>query len=173
MKRSPLRRKLPPKREATQSTYTPRPRAVARPMTLAEQVADAQREVASWSEKRKSAQLEGDDGRFKPRPKSAPWRSEPYRRLVAALPCIRCRIEGYSQAAHADYGKGMATKTGDETCYPLCGPRVGEPGCHEHVGRVLARENRRSLEAGWGRLTRSRLRAAAEVAGIALPVEPE
>jgi hypothetical protein len=24
MKRSPLRRKLPPKREATQSTYTPR-----------------------------------------------------------------------------------------------------------------------------------------------------
>jgi hypothetical protein len=33
--------------------------------------------------------------------------SEPYRRLVAQLPCMWCGIEGYSQHAHLNYGKGL------------------------------------------------------------------
>jgi hypothetical protein len=64
-----------------------------------------------------------------PRQKDAPVRSEPYRRLVAKLPCIWCGIEGYSQAAHPPpSGKGI--KESDLDCIPMCGPRPGEPGCH-------------------------------------------
>ena len=79
-------------------------------------------------------------------------RSEAYRRYVASLPCYRCGIHGNSQAAHADAGKGLALKTDDLTCYPLCGPRLAEPGCHEFVGRKMDREVRRGYEiagAAW------------------------
>ena len=112
-----------------------------------------------------------------PHPKTTPWRSEPYRRIVAALPCARCGIEGYSQAAHADLGKGMATKTGDETCYPACGPRVlgryqSKRGCHEEIGRHMSRAERRIREARYARETRDTLRAQADAAGINLPPEP-
>lgn len=91
-------------------------------------------------------------------PKVHKVRSEPYRRYVASLPCYRCGIHGYSQAAHADEGKGMGLKTDDLTCYPLCGPHyfasTGEitAGCHEFVGRNSPRSERRGFEqagAGW------------------------
>lgn len=87
-------------------------------------------------------------------PKVPKVRSEPYRRYIASLPCYRCGIHGYSQAAHADEGKGMGLKTDDLTCYPLCGPRTGEPGCHEFVGRNSLRSERRGFEqagAGWAK----------------------
>ena len=45
-----------------------------------------------------------------PIPKAAPVRSEPYRRAVATLPCAICGVHGYSQAAHANQGKGMGMK---------------------------------------------------------------
>ena len=104
MKRSGFAPHLP-RREATQSTYTPRPRmpAAAR-----------------------------DDGKARlvvQRPKESPVRSDEYLRLVAAMPCAMCGIEGYSQAAHADEGKGMGIKSDDRTCFPLCAPRPGIPGC--------------------------------------------
>lgn len=73
-------------------------------------------------------------------------RSEQYRRYVASLPCYRCGIEGFSQAAHADEGKGMGLKTDDLTCYPLCGQRINDAGCHEYVGRQMDREMRRGFE---------------------------
>lgn len=58
-----------------------------------------------------------------------PVRSEPYRRLVASLPCIRCGMEGASQAAHANSGgKAKGAKNCDLTCFPLC--HVGANGCH-------------------------------------------
>ena len=85
-------------------------------------------------------------------PKVPKVRSEPYRRYVASLPCYRCGIHGYSQAAHAEEGKGMGLKTDDMTCYPLCGARIGEIGCHEFVGRMMTRDFRRGFEiggAGW------------------------
>jgi hypothetical protein len=61
-------------------------------------------------------------------PKERPVRSEPYRRLVAALPCFNCGAAAPSQAAHADFGKGMGIKSSDLTCYPLC------PMCHHNWG---------------------------------------
>ena len=42
--------------------------------------------------------------------KDAPVRSEAYRRIVAAMPCIHCGIAGHSQHAHANAGKGKGMK---------------------------------------------------------------
>ncbi|WP_149357197.1 hypothetical protein [Comamonas testosteroni] len=68
--------------------------------------------------------------------------SEPYRRLVAELPCFWCGISGYSQHAHLNYGKGLGMKTDDRTGFPLCCSRPGVEGCH------VAYDNYRLLESG-------------------------
>lgn len=68
--------------------------------------------------------------------------SEPYRRLVALLPCMWCGIEGYSQHAHLNYGKGLGMKTDDRTGFPLCCSRLGVERCH------VAYDNYRLLESG-------------------------
>ncbi len=57
-------------------------------------------------------------------------RHEAYRRAVASLPCCVCGIAGYSQAAHANHGKGAGLKTDDRTCFALCCDRPGVKGCH-------------------------------------------
>ncbi|WP_218243234.1 hypothetical protein [Comamonas fluminis] len=88
--------------------------------------------------------------------------SEPYRRLVAQLPCLWCGVEGYSQHAHLNYGKGLGMKTDDRTGFPLCCSRPGIEGCHvaydqyrllESGGREAHREY--GLEAG--RFTREQI----------------
>lgn len=145
MKRSPLRpRGWAPPRAATQSTYTPKPRAVA--------VAASALPMAA------------------PVPKARPWRCKAYRMLVAALPCAHCGAIGYSQAAHGDLGKGAGIKTGDETCFPACGPRVGVEGCHEQIGRRMLREERRRAEQVYAAVTRLKLRAICAQRGIFPPV---
>ena len=68
--------------------------------------------------------------------------SEPYRRLVAQLPCLWCGISGYSQHAHLNMGKGMGLKTDDRTGFPLCCSRPGIEGCH------VAYDQYRLLESG-------------------------
>jgi hypothetical protein len=75
-------------------------------------------------------------------------RSEPYLRLVASLPCWRCGVQGHTQAAHGDEGKGMQIKACDLTAWPACGPRGGLVGCHYFVGSTgsISREERRTLE---------------------------
>lgn len=68
-------------------------------------------------------------------PKESVVESEPYRRLVAAMPCARCQLAGYSQAAHPPpSGKGI--KADDRECIPLCTLHPGArgrlvKGCHE------------------------------------------
>ncbi len=109
-RRTPLRSKPPPRREAKQIDYTPTPRKRA---TTKAGMQDLVRDVIEGGF---YARMHG------PAPKVQPWRSERYRRLVAALPCAHCGIGGCSQAAHGDLGKGIGTKTGDDTCYPACGP---------------------------------------------------
>ena len=88
--------------------------------------------------------------------------SEPYRRLVAQLPCLWCGISGYSQHAHLNLGKGLGLKTDDRTGFPLCCSRPGVEGCHaaydqyrllESGGREAHREY--GLEAG--RFTREQV----------------
>jgi hypothetical protein len=63
-------------------------------------------------------------------PKTKPARSEAYRRWVASLPCLACGIEGYSQAAHPNRGRGLGQKSSDLDCFPLCSTRPGHQGCH-------------------------------------------
>lgn len=81
-------------------------------------------------------------------PKQKPVRSESYRRWVASTHCRRCKLEGYSQAAHPNTGKGMGMKTCDLLAFALCGPRYGVLGCHaEHDQSLgLTREERRQRE---------------------------
>ena len=96
-----------------------------------------------------------------PDPKAEPVRDEEYRRLVAALPCKACGILGYSQAAHPNTGKGMGSKTDDTACFPLCGPRPGEQGCHARFdqGAMFDKATRRVVEEAWAEDTRRAIAA--------------
>ena len=90
---------------------------------------------------------------FKPVPKPLkPVRSEAYRRLVAQLPCIACMC-GPCQAAHPNTGKGMAMKTDDRLCFPLC------IRCHAAFdqGAMFSKAARRQIEPAWGADTRRRI----------------
>lgn len=90
-----------------------------------------------------------------PIPKAALVRSEPYRRLIASLPCIACGIEGFTQHAHGNNGKGMALKTCDLFSFPLCADRPGERGCHAKLdqGSLFQKAVRRIVELEWARRT--------------------
>jgi hypothetical protein len=81
--------------------------------------------------------------------KVKPWRSEAYRRYVASFPCFACGIEGYSQCAHQNYGKGRGTKVDDRLTFPLCAPRFGLIGCHQQHDLCIdmSRDERRETEA--------------------------
>lgn len=65
------------------------------------------------------------------------FRSVDLRMAVAKLPCVRCGIEGHTQAAHIGglaQGKGARIKVPDTHIAALCGPRIGVPGCHSLIG---------------------------------------
>lgn len=93
--------------------------------------------------------------------KDAPVRSEAYRRAVASLPCAICGIYGYSQAAHANTGKGMGLKSCDLTLFPACCARPGEEGCHARLdqGALFTKAVRRELEPAWAADTQRKVRA--------------
>ncbi len=65
--------------------------------------------------------------------------SEPWRRAVAALPCVICGREGQTQAAHRNEGKGMGLKTDDALTAALC------QTCHSEIdqGKTMTRDERR------------------------------
>jgi hypothetical protein len=68
------------------------------------------------------------------------FRSEPLRRAVADLACRRCGIQGWTQAAHSNEGKGMGIKASDARIAALCHT------CHAEIdqGRDMTREERRA-----------------------------
>ena len=91
-------------------------------------------------------------------PKTEAARSEPYRRLVAALPCKACGIQGYSQAAHVPPdGKGV--KQDDREIFALCCTRVGITGCHVEFDqyRMFPREEAVRIGKGWAAHTRRQI----------------
>lgn len=94
-------------------------------------------------------------------PKADPVRSEAYRRAVASLPCVICGIYGFSQAAHANTGKGMGMKACDLTLFPACCARPGEEGCHARLdqGALYPKHVRRALEPVWAADTQRKVRA--------------
>lgn len=85
--------------------------------------------------------------------KSRPWRSEKHRFEVASLPCIACGLEGHTQAAHRNEGKGMGIKACDSQMMPLCFR------CHSELdqGGKLDRETRRTIERAYVKTTRQAL----------------
>lgn len=86
-------------------------------------------------------------------------RSSSYRRAVAALPCVSCGLDGYSQAAHAnglEWGKGMGLKADDAAIFPLCADRPGIRGCHSlfDQGALFDKATRREVTERWISWTR-------------------
>jgi hypothetical protein len=97
------------------------------------------------------------------RPKAPkPVRSEPYRRLVAALPCINCTLEGFSQAAHPNAGKAKGLKACDLACFPLCS--VAGNDCHRKFDQYEYGTSgyQAELEEEWTARTQFRLVCEAE-----------
>lgn len=97
-----------------------------------------------------------------PLPKEPPARSEPYRRLVAAMACMNCRINDNSQAAHPNVGKAKGMKADDRLCFPLCAVRFNAPGCHYlfDTHQLFPRSQRAKVEREWGEQTRAAILAA-------------
>lgn len=102
-------------------------------------------------------------------PKEDAVRSEPYRRLVAAMPCKYCGIAGYSQAAHPNTNKGSGIKTDDRLCFALCTVHPGFDGglvngCHERFdqGSLFAKVVRRELEPAWAADTQRHIIASGD-----------
>jgi hypothetical protein len=86
------------------------------------------------------------------RRKSIPAEELAHYKRVAALPCARCSIEGFSQAAHSNRqedGKGAGIKAHYLATFPLCCTRPGINGCHfEHdqcIGGDKAEMDRRTV----------------------------
>ena len=94
-------------------------------------------------------------------PKDESVRSPAYRRAVAALPCVICKTPGYSQAAHANTGKGMGIKACDLTLFPACADRSGVVGCHTKLDQVamFPKAVRRELEPVWAADTQRKIQA--------------
>ena len=93
--------------------------------------------------------------------KAATVRSEAYRRAVAGLPCVICKVQGYSQAAHGSDGKGMGIKACDLTLFPACCDRPGVRGCHGQLdqGALFTKAVRHQLEPAWAADTQRRIHA--------------
>lgn len=91
------------------------------------------------------------------RPKETIIRSEPYRRLVAALPCIHCQWTAPSQAAHENAGKGQRMKVCDTKCFPLCS--VNGRDCHGKFDNYRLVPGGREAHADLGRIYTERTRA--------------
>lgn len=90
-------------------------------------------------------------------------RSEPYRRLVAAMPCINCQLVGFSQAAHLPPdGKGI--KQDDRQIFPLCCARIGIHGCHADYDqyRLFPRSAAMKVGIAWAADTRRQIEAAGQ-----------
>jgi hypothetical protein len=81
-------------------------------------------------------------------PKTLTFRSEDLRRLVVKLPCMKCGIEGYTQAAHINFSKGMGLNASDAAIAALCADRPGVRGCHSLLdqGGKLPKAERRAFE---------------------------
>lgn len=99
-----------------------------------------------------------------PEPKQTRILNEPYRRWVAGLACCSCGIEGFTQAAHPNSGRGLGQKASDEDCFPLCSARPGHQGCHAPFDQLvdITRDQRRELEA----IYTAKTQAMAMLAGV-------
>ena len=90
-------------------------------------------------------------------PKHPTEQSEPYRRLVAALPCDLCLVPNLSQCAHPNTGKAGGKKLiDDRLCFPLCADTPLRAGCHGRFdqGALMSKAERRQYEPEAGKRAR-------------------
>jgi hypothetical protein len=92
-------------------------------------------------------------------PKAEPVRDEAYRRLVAALPCAACGIEGRSQCAHVNSDKGKGVKASDTDSMPLCADGPGRVGCHSRFDKYELLTGGRDAHVEQGRVWAAQTRA--------------
>lgn len=94
-------------------------------------------------------------------PKDEAVRSEPYRRLVAALPCMNCQRRGPSQAAHLP-PDGKSLKQDDRETFPLCADGPRRRGCHTKFDQyeLFPREEAMKQGRKWAAKTRALIAAA-------------
>lgn len=94
-------------------------------------------------------------------PKDEPVRSEPYRRLVAAMPCKHCGRQKNSQAAHVP-PEGKAIKVDDRETFPLCADGPRRRGCHSKFDQyeLMPREKAVKQAKNWAAETRAEIEAA-------------
>lgn len=92
-------------------------------------------------------------------------RSPAYLRAVASLPCIRCKREGASQAAHMNRGKGLSLKASDNKTFPLCATGSWGEGCHVAYDQYRLGDKHASAEMGqrWAIDTYTTLKRAGQV----------
>lgn len=122
-----------------------------------------ERQPMAWPGPQQFAPAARCDGVGVAQPKTEAVRSEAYRRLVAAMPCKACGIQGYSQAAHLPPdGKGV--KQDDRLIFPLCCVRVGIPGCHADFDqyRMFSHEAAMTVGMGWAMDTMRAVTAAGQ-----------
>lgn len=110
-------------------------------------------------------------------------RDQHHLRLVASLACVRCGVQGMSQAAHLNLvalGKGRGLKVSDAFTIPLCADQPGWRGCHwmlDQSGR-FSREASVQQQIEWFHNTRALLavrevwptRAEADYVRICVPL---
>lgn len=92
--------------------------------------------------------------------KDNPLKSEPYRRLVASLPCANCGRVGHSQHAHTNAGKAKSMKNDDRDAMPLCADDYGILGCHSRFDRYalfLDRAEHVQMGKEWAEKTRKQI----------------
>ncbi len=154
MRRAPLR---------SRSTFARRPAAVAPELTRDDRLEARAARVLAEARPRAATMAGAAHTGGAPVTKDKPLRSERYCRAVASLPCAHCGIDGYSQHAHENDGKGARMKVDDRRAMPLCCARPGIEGCHAaydqyrlvpggraaHValGRALAAQTRNQINA--------------------------
>lgn len=153
-RRAPLR---------SRSTFTRRPAAVEMSLTREARLEARAARALAGARPRAATMAGAACTSSAPITKESPLRSEKYRRAVASLPCAHCGIEGYSQHAHENDGKGARMKVDDRRAMPLCCARPGIEGCHiafdqyrlvsggreAHIalGRALAAQTRKKINA--------------------------
>ncbi len=81
-------------------------------------------------------------------------RSPRHKRLVAALPCVNCGLEGMTQAAHTNFGKGLGIKACDSQLMALC---CSCHTAHDQGGIFGSKFNRWKAEAEMVDATRAEL----------------
>jgi hypothetical protein len=112
-------------------------------------------EVTSRASKRKKSSIPA-----LAHPKDDAVRSEPYLRLVAARPCIHCKRQKNSQAAHLP-PTGKQIKQDDRETFPMCADGPRRRGCHTKFDNYELFPRDQAMKQGrkWGAQTRRAIEA--------------